>query len=479
MKILIVTSEAAPFALTGKLGRRINKMADVLARQGHDVRVMLPCYGMLLDRENLATERELKVPIGQTTEPAALLSRETPQNVKYYFLQNSIYFDRSTDPSGLYVDPRTGRDYDDNAERFAYFSRGVAEALKALDWTPEAVLCNEWQTALVPMYLKTPYLYGRDPKLRDIVTALTIHNFAYQGIFQRFHELIGSIGFGWELTCSMSPLEFWGQTSYLKAGLVYSDILITPADTGLLLQTDQYSFGLRGTLLEQSAKLHQLTISKEFWPKRWAKAVQLYLDKYQEIRNARDETLQGLDQEHPPYSADRVFAGSADYYPRGYSKKYGERELSVPEHTFSLSAGSGGEIVSSTYEAINLHGPFANASGLILGIVGYVPSLGKEFGALLRSATWPEFLGQLDWLGREIQERRVVVTAVDGQGHIANVKLENQGLEVARRVREKLGFPSQFLGTPYCASDEWDVLLRPYRGEKLNWINIRGYNDPF
>jgi hypothetical protein len=479
MRILIASSEAAPFAVTGKLGRRVRKMAEVLARQGHDVRVMLPYYGILLDREKLTTEKEIQVPLGQTTEPATLLSCETDQKVKYYFLQNSRLFDRSTEPANLYVDPRTGRDYDDNAERFAYFSRGVVETLRTLDWTPEAVLCNEWQTALVPMYLKTPYLYGREPKLKDIITVLTVHSFNYQGLFQRFHELIETIGFGWELTYPMSPIEFWGQTNYLKAGLVYSDLLITPVDVSALLEAEQYSFGLRGTLVEQGTKLHQLSISQEHWAKRWAKAAEFYLDKYRAARNARDEVLQGLAQEHPPQSNDRVFAGPADYYPRGYSKKYGERELGVPEHTFSLSAGSGGEVVSSTYEAINLHGPYANASGLILGIVGYVPSSGKEFGALLRSATWPELLGQLDWLGHEVQERRVVITDVDGQGHIDNAKINDQETEIARRIREKLGFPSQFLGTPYCASDEWDLLLRPYRGEKLNWINLRGYNDPF
>ncbi len=464
-KVLIISPEASPFAATGRLGRWTRMTAAALARAGYKVKVLIPHYGRF-QVPDLKTRGEVRVPMGGTTESATLSSVDIAK-VHFYFLQNSIYFDRSTDPKGLYVNPRTGKDYEDNAERFAFFARAAVEAIKTMGWIPDVILCNEWQSALIPMYLKTPYLYGRDRNLRNIPTVLTIHSLAYQGIFHRLHELARQAGFGSELTYPMSPLEFWGEANLLKAGMVYGDLLVLPQD-------EQNAYGLTGTLAEQRPKLHGLPPLL-----KWKEVAGFYRKLYEKARGERDKVLHDLDQEWPAHNPDRAFSGSIEYYPRGYSKKYGDRVLGVPEHTFSLSAGSRAEIVSLTYEGLSLHGPYVNASGLVLGIVGYVPNSGKEFGALLRSTTWAGLLEQLDWLGREVQERRVVVTNVDGQGHIDAAICENQGEEVARRVREKTGFNAGSLGTPYCASDEWDVLLWPYRGEKLSWINIRGYNDPF
>jgi len=169
------------------------------------------------------------------------------KNVTVYFIDKGIYYDRPE----LY---RTAQaDYPDNAERFTFFSRAVLELCRALDFSPEIVHCNDWQTGLVPFFLKTLY---RDSALFERTKSVfTVHNLGYQGTF--WHWDMRYLGIGWE-HFTPEGIEFWGKISFLKAGLVYSDIVTTVSKTyGREIQTSEfYGHGLEGVLAKRVADLY-------------------------------------------------------------------------------------------------------------------------------------------------------------------------------------------------------------------------------
>ncbi|MFZ0389675.1 MAG: glycogen/starch synthase, partial [Calditrichia bacterium] len=139
--------------------------------------------------------------------------------VHVYFLHLPDYFDRKD----LYVDSATGKDFEDNAERFAFFSKAVLETLKLLYWQPDIIHCNDWQTALIPYYLKTHY--KDDEFFQNTRTVLTIHNLAYQGSFPL--EKAAKVGISEEYIQPGREFEFYGKLNFLKGGILFADILNT------------------------------------------------------------------------------------------------------------------------------------------------------------------------------------------------------------------------------------------------------------
>jgi starch synthase len=169
----------------------------------------------------------------------------TDGNVTVYFINKDSYFDRP----GLYGTQRA--DYPDNAERFIFFSRAVLELCIALDLRPEIVHCNDWQTGLVPLYLKK--LYRAAETLRLARTVFTVHNLAYQGLF--WHWDMRLTGLDWDVF-TPEGLEFWGKMNLLKAGLVNADSITTVSKTySREIQTPEYGCGLEGVLVRRAADL--------------------------------------------------------------------------------------------------------------------------------------------------------------------------------------------------------------------------------
>ncbi len=159
MKILFAASEAAPFAKTGGLADVAGSLPPALASLGHDINVVLPLYRQVdVARYKLKPVVSFFVPLGAWQERCDVLKGASSGGVTVYFISKDIYFDRPE----LYG---TGRaDYPDNAERFIFFSRAILELCIALDLRPEIVHCNDWQTGLVPLYLKQ--IYRRSETLR-------------------------------------------------------------------------------------------------------------------------------------------------------------------------------------------------------------------------------------------------------------------------------------------------------------------------
>jgi len=221
MKILLVSPEVAPYAKTGGLADVAGSLPQALRRLGHDVRVMLPCY-QSIQRGGFAlrkSRKSVEIPIAGE-ERKGLLRQTTLEGVTVYFIENQEFFGRE----GLYGTP--AGDYADNAERFGFFCRAVLAFLRRLDFRPDVIHLNDWQTGLIPVLLRTEL--RDDPFYSSMGTLLTIHNLGYQGLFPA--TTLESLGLPSSLF-AMEALEYYGQVSFLKGGIVYADKINTVSPT--------------------------------------------------------------------------------------------------------------------------------------------------------------------------------------------------------------------------------------------------------
>jgi starch synthase len=215
-----------------------------LAALGHQVSVYVPRYRQTKLTDPQTVVGSITVPFDDKYRFCSVVTAGTnsPDGVKFYFVEYPPYFDRDA----LYGSP--AGDYPDNAERFALFSRAVLEASKILG-VPQVFHCHDWQSALVPVMLRT--LYAEDPAFRDVATVFTIHNMGYQGLFPP--DTLPLVMLPWELL-TMSKMEFFGQVNFLKGALVHSDFITTVSKKySQEIQTTEYGFGLEGVLRGRAA----------------------------------------------------------------------------------------------------------------------------------------------------------------------------------------------------------------------------------
>ena len=245
LKVLFVTSECAPFVKTGGLGEVIGSLPKALCRQGLDVRVIMPLYAGMPWQAFEPLEGILSVPMWFGMAHARVrLGRLPPSEVPVYFLEHHRYFDRPH----LYGPPPEA--YPDNLERFAFLSRGALELVKALAWIPDVIHAHDWQTALGPVYVNT--VEWAQP-LHGCATVYTIHNLAYQGVYDG--KALFVTGLGPE---HYHPREFehFGTMNLTKAALYHSTVLTTVSPTyAHEIQTGAYGCGLDGILVERRGDL--------------------------------------------------------------------------------------------------------------------------------------------------------------------------------------------------------------------------------
>jgi len=235
MRILFVASEGLPFSKTGGLADVLEALPKALVGQGHDVAVVLPRYRNT-QIKNIVI-KSLTVPMGTSLRFPAIGVAAPPGGVQYFFVDDPQYFDREE----LYG--VGGRDYPDNAERFAEVARAAIELAKQL-WLPDVIHCHDWQSALVPVLLRTAYT--PDPQLSAIPVIFTIHNMGYHGLFPR--DVLARIGLPDSLF-RVDGLEFFGHVNYLKGGLIFSDYLTTVSRKyAEEIQTTEYGHGLDGVV---------------------------------------------------------------------------------------------------------------------------------------------------------------------------------------------------------------------------------------
>ena len=179
MNVVFITSEAYPFAKTGGLADYSYSLPKALVKLGHTVTVFLPRY-YCIDKSIFKCkliDKPLDVPIGNGIRWSGIYYTEYLEGVNVYFIEHDEYYGRD----GLY--DYNGIAYNDNAERFIYFSRACLEAIVKLGIVPDIIHCNDWQTASVPLLLKTHY--KDHPVFTKSKSVLTIHNVGYQGVFDK------------------------------------------------------------------------------------------------------------------------------------------------------------------------------------------------------------------------------------------------------------------------------------------------------
>ncbi|PUB13955.1 glycogen synthase GlgA [Paenisporosarcina sp. OV554] len=242
MNILFAASECVPFIKTGGLGDVIGALPHTLHEEGVNVSVILPKYGdlPLHYQQQMQWIKSIEVPIGWRNQFCGIEKLDY-QGITIYFLDNEYYFKRH----GSYG-------FEDDGERFAFFSRAVLEALPHLEEIPEIIHCHDWQTGLIPVLLKAHYV--NQPLYQEIKTVFTIHNLRYQGVYPK--SVLSDLLNLSDLYFHMDALEFYGNVSYLKGGLAFADCVTTVSATyAEEIQTPYYGEGLDGFLRKKGAKL--------------------------------------------------------------------------------------------------------------------------------------------------------------------------------------------------------------------------------
>jgi starch synthase len=259
MRILILTPEANPFARSGGLAEVISALACALTRLGHQVMTVLPLYRQVREcgRPLVATGKTVTIPLSFKTLSAEIYQTELSPGMTYYFVAQDALYNRE----GLYGTAYGG--FEDNAERFIFFSRAAVEMIEALELAPDICHCHEWHTGLVPVYLRT--LYHERPVLQKLPVLYTVHNVGYQGIFSSYDFPL--TGLGWELL-SPKALEFFGKINLMKGGVVFADLINTVSRKYREeILTPEYGFGLEGVFQERAAHLYGVTIGVDY--QRW------------------------------------------------------------------------------------------------------------------------------------------------------------------------------------------------------------------
>jgi starch synthase len=231
MKILMATSEFTPLASTGEVGDHVRTLALELKRLGHEVSVVIPLYRSIREsrRPIEPTGSEFHVSLGEKKVTTALFETKTAEGIQLFLLRRDEYFDRS----GIYSGD--GRAYEDNSERFIFFSKGVVELARRLSPSVDVIHCHDWPTALVPVFIK-------DRRL-PFQTVLSLYDLEFQGSFWSFDfALTGLPGsyFG------PRGVEFYGRLNFVKSGILFADTVVLPGEIGLQ----------RGLQPEHGAGLH-------------------------------------------------------------------------------------------------------------------------------------------------------------------------------------------------------------------------------
>src|SRR5215468_2489266 len=257
VRVLFATPECTPWIKTGGLGDVSAALPRALAAAGLDIRVLLPAYRPVLAA---AAHAHVVTTLAATPRfPAArLLEARLPSGVPAWLVDCPALYDR---PGGPYQDEATGRDWEDNALRFALLSHVaalLASGSSPVAWRPHVLHCNDWQTGLAPAYLR--FALAPSP-----ATVMCVHNLAFQGLFPP--ETVAAVELP-PASFGVDGAEFHGRMSFLKAGLVYADAITTVSPTyAREIQGEPLGFGLQGLFAARSDRVHGILngIDIEVW----------------------------------------------------------------------------------------------------------------------------------------------------------------------------------------------------------------------
>lgn len=352
MKVLFVASEVVPFSKTGGLADVAGALPLSLTKEGCDIRLAVPLYRttqkLCLDLDPVG--RPFDIQIGPTQYSGSFFTTLLKDSVPVYFIRCDQLYDRD----GLYG--ASSGDYPDNAERFIFFCRAVLGLCAHLDFTPDIMHCHDWQTGLIPAYIKAGFGLGRFDRTASI---FTIHNMAYQGLFDwEAFKLTGLSDWFYDFR----GLEFWNRMSLLKAGIVFSRFVTTVSrQYAREIQTPDYGCGFEGVLQERKGDLFGILNGVDYdeWnPKTDPSLAAPYTpeDLYPKLACKKDLLAQcGL----PKRSASRPLIGSIS---RLVDQKGFDLIAGVTEKVLALGAsyillGTGDPLLEKKFQEIARRNP--------------------------------------------------------------------------------------------------------------------------
>lgn len=248
MKILLASSEVHPFSKTGGLADMVGSLGKALARAGHQVGILTPLYLGIRERFPRLQKMDLPLdfPLGLQQLHGEVWSLQADQGVTIYFIDQAGLYQRS----GLYQ--KEGVDYEDNAERFIFFSKAIAHVAVHLDWQPEVLHLNDWQTGLTALFLHHARRLSSGENAPRI--CFTVHNLAYQGLFPASQYVLTNLPWDYFVPAGV---EFYGQVNCVKAGIAYSDAITTVSPRyAREITTAELGSGLEGLLRQRHSALY-------------------------------------------------------------------------------------------------------------------------------------------------------------------------------------------------------------------------------
>ena len=263
MKIVFISSEAVPYAKTGGLADVSGVLPVELKRMGHEVIMVLPYYKAIREKGISTRKLNENVYIAKGNE-----------GLTVYLVANEKYFNRSC----LYGTPKG--DYPDNGQRFGFFCQETLRLLPRIDFDADIIHSNDWQTGLIPLLLKTT---EKDNSFfKKTRTVFTIHNMAYLGLFKP--EIIAELGLPRDVYNPFKGIEFYGKTSFLKAGLIGADAISTVSEKySKEIQTEEYGCGLDGLLKSRANRIYGILNGVDY--RQWNPETDEYIARKYDIDN--------------------------------------------------------------------------------------------------------------------------------------------------------------------------------------------------
>lgn len=257
MKIAFVASECVPYSKTGGLADVVGALPKALAASGHEIEVIIPRYRVTKPGPLAPDGQSITVPLASGFRFASIQDGGSAKGVRHNLVDCPEFFDRA----GLYQDK--GVDYTDNPARFAAFSMAALEFLKRRTSAPDIIHCHDWQTALIPAYLRS--LYRRDPFFARTAVVFTIHNLGYPGLFTS--AVLFRVSLDYALF-NANGFEFFGKVNFLKGGIMLSDFITTVSRKyAEEIQTADFGFGMDGVLRSRASRLRGILngVDYEAW----------------------------------------------------------------------------------------------------------------------------------------------------------------------------------------------------------------------
>lgn len=227
LRILYVANEINPFLQVTDVADYVRKLPQAMQELGAEIRILIPRFGLINERKNRLHEvvrlSGINITVGDEEKPLIIKVASIPNaKLQVYFIDNDDYFHRKS----VFFD-KENRFYDDNDERAIFFCKGVLETVKKLGWSPDVVHCNDWMTALIPLYLKTTY--RNDPMFKDTKSVFSVYNNAFSYKFDAdILNKAKALDVSDEALSHLTSADFEG---FVKIGCAYADAVLEGEET--------------------------------------------------------------------------------------------------------------------------------------------------------------------------------------------------------------------------------------------------------